>query len=73
MKSLKSLLIGVIIGLLLGLWFGVNLGRDRPIYSNPFADGSMKEKIKSSVGEGVEKAGSSIEKLGEDMKGKLNN
>ena len=69
MKSFKSLIIGIIIGVLLGLWFGVNIGQDRPIYSNPFADRSIKEKIKSSVGEGVEKAGSSIEKLGEDMKG----
>ena len=73
MKSFKSLLVGIIIGLLLGLWFGVNIGRDRPIYSNPFADSAIKDKIKTSVGEGVEKAGSSIEKMGEDMKGKLNN
>lgn len=73
MKSFKTLLTGIVIGLLLGLWFGVNIGRDRPLYSNPFADRSIKEKIKTSVGEGVEKAGSSIEKLGEDMKGKLQN
>lgn len=73
MKSFKTLLLGVVIGLLLGLWFGVNIGRDRPLYSNPFEDRSIKEKIKTSVGEGVEKAGSSIEKLGEDMKGKLQN
>ena len=72
MKSFKSFFVGIIIGVLLGLWFGVNIGRDRPIYSNPFADRTISEKIKSSVGEGVEKAGSSIEKLGEDMKGQLN-
>ena len=73
MKSIKTLIIGIIIGLLLGLWFGVNLGRDRPIYSNPFADSAIKDKLKSSVGEGVEKAGESIEKLGEDMKGQMKN
>ena len=69
MKSFKSMIVGIIIGVLLGLWFGVNIGQNRPIYSNPFADRAIKEKIKSSVGEGVEKAGSSIEKMGEDMKG----
>lgn len=73
MRAIKLLLSGVIIGALAGLWIGFNLGANKPWYSNPFADRSVKEKIKSSVGEGVEKAGESIEKLGEDMKGKMNN
>jgi hypothetical protein len=73
MKLFKNFLVGIIIGLLLGLWFGVNIGRDQPLYSNPFTDPVIQDKIKTSVGEGVEKAGSSIEKMGEDMKGRLQN
>jgi len=73
MRVLKVLLTGIIIGAVAGLWVGFNMGRERPWYSNPFAERSVKDKIKSSVGEGVEKAGESIEKLGEDMKGKISN
>lgn len=73
MKQLKTFIIGILIGVIVGLWAGFNLGREKPWYSNPFEDRSVKEKLKSSVGEGVEKAGESIEKLGEDMKGKMSN
>ena len=72
MKSFKALLLGIAIGLLAGLWFGINIGKDKPWYSNPFEDKSVTDKIKSSIGEGVEKAGESIEQMGEDIKGKIN-
>jgi len=71
MKSLKLVILGLIIGVLIGLWFGVNIGKDNPIFSNPFKERSVTEKIKSGIGHGVEKAGKSIEKLGEDIKGKM--
>ena len=71
MKFIKTLLLGLIIGLALGLWFGVNIGKGKPIHSNPFAEESIQDKFKRKVGEGVEKAGESIEKLGEDLSGKM--
>ncbi len=71
MKTIKLLLVGFIAGMLIGLWFGVNFGKGKRLYSNPFAERSVTDKIKSSIGEGVEKAGERIEKLGEDIKGKL--
>ena len=70
MKALKTLIFGVLIGLLLGLWFGVNIGKDKVWYSNPFKERSMMDKVKSTIGEGVEKAGEGIEKIGEEIKGK---
>lgn len=70
MKSLKPLLAGLVLGILVGLWFGVNIGKGRPFYSNPFAATNVGKEIKSSIGEGVERAGESIEKLGGDIKGK---
>lgn len=54
MKKLKILLIGVFIGLLLGLWFGINIGREKPIYSNPFADEVIKQKAKETTSEAIE-------------------
>lgn len=64
MKTIKMLVMGLVIGLAIGMWFGVNIGKGRPILSNPFAKEDIKETIKQKVGE-------SIEQLGEDIKGKV--
>lgn len=41
---MKDLLLGLLIGGIIGLWIGVNLGKDQPLMTNPFADkGTMKE------------------------------
>jgi len=71
MKNLKTFLIGIIVGALLGAWLGYNKGRGVELFSNPFQERTVSERIKSTVGEGVEKAGQSIEKLGEDIKGTM--
>lgn len=71
MKTLKTFLIGLIIGALLGFWAGYNKGRGAGIFSNPFKERSVTEKLKSSVGEGVEKAGKNLEQMGKDLKNKL--
>jgi len=73
MKKLKILLLGILIGVVVGLWLGINIGKDKPWYSNPFEDPAVTGKLKSSIGEGVEKAGESIEQMGEDIKGKMKN
>jgi hypothetical protein len=69
MKTLKPLLIGLVIGMVLGLWFGTNIGRHQPFYSNPFAERNVGEKLKTTLGEGVDKAGQKLEKLGQELKG----
>lgn len=63
MKVLKRLVMGILLGLIVGLWLGVNIGKGNPIFSNPFAKENLQKKLK-------EKVGSSIEQLGEDIKGK---
>ncbi|MCK5649181.1 MAG: hypothetical protein KAI22_09900 [Gammaproteobacteria bacterium] len=41
---MKDLLLGLLIGAIIGLWVGVNLGKDQPLMTNPFADkNSMTE------------------------------
>lgn len=54
MKKLKWLLLGVFIGLLLGLWFGINIGREKSIFSNPFTDTVIQEKAKATTSEAIE-------------------
>ena len=65
MKSIKMLFMGTLLGLIVGLWLGVNIGKGNPIFGNPFAEENLSKKLK-------EKVGSSIEQLGEDIKGKVN-
>ena len=44
---MKDLILGLLIGAIVGGWFGVNLGKDQPLLSNPFAKNSdMKELSK---------------------------
>ena len=57
---------GLLFGVVVGLWLGVNIGKGNPIFGNPFAKENLQQKIKEKVGE-------SIEQLGEDIKGKVNN
>ena len=67
MKQIKALMAGIIFGLLLGLWFGVNLGRDRPVFSNPFAEPTVKEKLKQTGETLIEKSGEALEKGGKAL------
>ena len=68
MKQLKSILICLIIGLLIGLWFGINIGKDKPLFSNPFAEDTIQEKIKKSSERLIEKSGEAMEKGGKALK-----
>lgn len=54
MKKLKLIIFGVIIGLCLGLWFGVNIGKGKSVFSNPFAEVSLKDRIKKKGNEVME-------------------
>ena len=45
-RALKNIIIGLVIGVLVGLWFGVNIGKDQPLWSNPFAEPELGDKIK---------------------------
>lgn len=49
MLGIKKYLIGAVAGLIIGLWFGVNIGQDRPLWSNPFAEPSLQQKAKGKV------------------------
>lgn len=54
MKRLKMLVAGLLIGLCAGLWFGVNIGKDKPLYSNPFESGSLQQKVKRTASDVLE-------------------
>ena len=71
MKQLKAILLSFVLGGAIGMWFGVNIGRDVPLYSNPFNTKSLNQKIKDVTGETLEKGGHALEKTGQDLQDKL--
>jgi len=62
------LLLGIVIGLVIGLWFGVNIDRDKPIFSNPFVSNSFKDKIRETGTELLKKGGDALESSGKALK-----
>jgi hypothetical protein len=69
MKKLKPILFGLVIGLLIGLWFGVNIGKGKPVYSNPFAERSTRNLLKDTGGRLIQEGGRAIEDAGEALRG----
>lgn len=49
MLGIKKYLIGAVVGVVVGLWAGVNIGHDRPVWSNPFAEQSLTAKAKDTA------------------------
>jgi hypothetical protein len=71
MKQIKSILLGLVIGLLVGLALGVNIGREKPLLSNPFAkQESLMDRAKRLGGETLEQGGKALEKTGQALQDK---
>ena len=48
-SSVRKYVTGIIIGLIFGLWFGVNIGKDQSIFTNPFKETALTEKMKDKA------------------------
>lgn len=49
MLGIRKYIIGLVIGLVIGLWAGVNIGKGRPIWANPFTEPSIAQKVKDTA------------------------
>ena len=72
MKHIKTVLLSFAVGAAIGMWLGVNIGREVPLYSNPFDTHTLNQKLKSVTGETLEKGGQALEKSGQALQDKLN-
>ena len=70
-RVLRSFALGLLVGGLAGLWFGMNIGKDQPLLSNPFADVPLAQEAGRSARDAVEGAKEGIEKAGEAAKEEL--
>ncbi len=71
MKTLRNLLTGLIVGVTLGLWFGVNIGKDKALLSNPFAEPTVQQRVKRTSETLLEKSGEALEKSGRALQEKM--
>ncbi len=70
MKQIKIILISLVIGVLIGMALGVNIGREKPLLSNPFAKESLVDHAKRLGSETLEQSGKALEKTGQALQGK---
>ena len=70
MNQLKTFVISVLIGVLLGLWVGVNIGKGKSIFSNPFDEAAIQQQLKKSGDKILEKSGEALEKGGKALQDK---
>ncbi|UCE89358.1 MAG: hypothetical protein JSW10_00510 [Pseudomonadota bacterium] len=68
MKQVKTAVIWLVVGLALGLWFGVNIGKGKPVFSNPFQASTVQEKLRQTGDDILEKSGDALEKGGQALK-----
>lgn len=66
MGTYRSIFVGLVLGLLVGLWFGVNIGKGRDFYANPFAGKNITGELMESGGEMLEKSGKALKDMNKD-------
>jgi hypothetical protein len=62
MKTVQNILIGIILGTAAGLWIGMNIGKDKPLLSNPFHEPTLAERAEWKARELYEDTKRSLEK-----------
>ena len=67
-RVLRSFALGLLVGGLVGLWFGMNIGKDQPLLSNPFAEVPLAQKAGRTAQDAVGKAREGVEKAGKAAK-----
>ncbi|ADE12955.1 hypothetical protein [Sideroxydans lithotrophicus] len=70
MKQIRIILVSLIIGTLIGMALGINIGREKPLLSNPFTKDSLVDRAKQLGSETLEKGGKALEKTGQALQDK---
>lgn len=75
MECKNKFIIGAVVGVLVGLWFGVNIGKDKPFWSNPFEEKSFTDmavdKTKEIAGKAKQKTNEMVKEGKQVLREKL--
>lgn len=56
---MKKFIAGLVVGALIAFHFGINFGRHKPLFSNPYEE-DVVERVKESAGQAAETAKEAI-------------
>lgn len=69
MRNIRVIIIVLVVGMCLGIWAGVNMGRDRPWYSNPFAaPKTLGERLRDDGDALLQRTGTLLEDAGRKLR-----
>lgn len=69
---MKKFFIGLIVGLIVAFPLGINFGKDKPLWSNPFAaKPDLAERVKERTGEAIESTKEAIHDATKPVQEKL--
>jgi len=58
----------VIFLLILGMWMGINIAKNKPLFSNPFAEKDIRDKATDTAKELLDEARGAVKKSLEENK-----
>ena len=70
MSHIRNINFSLVIGFLIGIALGVNIGRDKPLLSNPFEKATLGDRVKQLGSETLEQGGKALEKTGQALQDK---
>lgn len=70
-KAIKPFLLGAVLGGIIGGWFGMNAGKDQPLWSNPLAEVGVGEQLRRAGSNALEEGGEALNRQGERLQEKL--
>ncbi len=66
-RVLRSFAVGLLVGGIVGLWCGMNIGKEQPLLSNPFADVSLSQQASRTASQARDQAGAAVRSAGEQV------
>jgi hypothetical protein len=64
---MKRILIGMILGALIAFPLGVNVGKKKPLFSNPFAEKAISEQVRDTAERVMEDTSDKVKKTADQV------
>lgn len=52
----------ILLLLLVGIWMGINIAKDKPLFSNPFAEKDLRDRASEAASKVVEESREAIDR-----------
>jgi hypothetical protein len=66
-RVLRSFAVGLLVGGIVGLWLGLNIGKEQPLLSNPFAEVSLSQRASQTASQASEQVEQAAEGAADEV------